>query len=187
VPDPEWKEMSENVGEPWVIGDTYNFGIGQGYAATTPLQLLGVTVAIANGGNVMVPRVVREVLDAEGQVVVPFTPKVARHLAISEENLAIFREAMRQAVSWGTATNAAVSGVSVAGKTGTAEFGADLGGGHYESHAWFSGFAPAEDPEVAVVVFLEKGNGAKNAAPVASRILDYYFHRQALAREAGNP
>ena len=65
---------------------------------------------------------------------------------------------MRQAVSvWGTATSAAVDGVSVAGKTGTAEFGPDLGGGHYESHAWFAGFAPAEDPQIAVVVFLEQG------------------------------
>ncbi len=175
VPDPEWKEAE--LEEPWVIGDTYNFGIGQGYVATTPLQLLGVTVAIANGGDVMVPTVVREIVDAEGQVVVPFTPKVARHLPVGEDVLAIMREGMRQAVSWGTAKTAAVSGVSVAGKTGTAEFGPDLGGGQYESHAWFSGFAPAEDPEVAVVVFLEKGNGAKNAAPVAARILDYYFHR----------
>ena len=67
--------------------------------------------------------------------------------------------------------------MSVAGKTGTAEFGPDLGGGTYESHAWFTGFAPAENPEVAVVVFLQQGNGAKNAAPVGGRILDYYFNR----------
>ncbi len=67
--------------------------------------------------------------------------------------------------------------MSVAGKTGTAEFGPDLGGGTYASHAWFTGFAPAEDPEVAVVVFLEQGNGAKNAAPLGGRILNYYFHR----------
>jgi peptidoglycan glycosyltransferase len=84
---------------------------------------------------------------------------------------------MQQAVSWGTAKTAAVDGVSVAGKTGTAEFGPDLGGGTYQSHAWFTGFAPAEDPEVAVVVFLQQGNGAKNAAPVGGRILDYYFNR----------
>ena len=175
MPDPDWKE--QELGETWTIGDTYNFAIGQGFVATTPLQMVGVTTAIANGGDVMVPRVVREVVDATGKTILPIAPKVARHLSISDDNLATFREGMRQAVSWGTANSAAVSGVSVAGKTGTAEFGPDLGGGTYASHAWFTGFAPAEDPEIAVVVFLEQGNGAKNAAPLAGRILNYYFHR----------
>jgi penicillin-binding protein 2 len=177
VPDPQWKE--KEIGEPWTIGDTYNFSIGQGYVATTPLQMLRVTAAVANGGNVMVPRVVREIIDTQGRVVTPFKAKVARSLGISDENLATMREGMRQAVSasYGTATSAAVDGVSVAGKTGTAEFGPDLGGGTYESHAWFTGFAPAEDPQVAVIVFLQKGNGARNAAPIGGRILDYYFNR----------
>lgn len=175
IPDPQWKE--EEFGEPWTIGDTYNFSIGQGYVATTPLQMLLVTSAVANGGNVMVPRVVRDIIDANGRVVVPFKAKVARQLGVSDNNLALLREGMRQAVVWGTVTNAAVAGVTVAGKTGTAEFGPDLGGGTYQSHAWFTGFAPEEDPEVAVVVFLQQGNGAKNAAPVGGRILDYYFHR----------
>jgi penicillin-binding protein 2 len=175
IPDPQWKE--EELGEPWTIGDTYNFSIGQGYVATTPLQMLLVTSAVANGGNVMAPRVVRDIIDANGRVVVPFKPTVSRQLGVSDDNLALLREGMRQGVVWGTVTNAAVDGVNVAGKTGTAEFGPDLGGGTYQSHAWFTGFAPAEDPEVAVVVFLQQGNGAKNAAPVAGRILDYYFHR----------
>ncbi len=177
VPDPTWKE--ENWGEIWTIGDTYNFSIGQGYVATTPLQMLLATATVANGGNVMVPRVVRDVIDSAGRVVRPFEPKVARNVGISDDNLAIMREAMRQAVSasYGTATSAAIDGVSVAGKTGTAEFGPDLGGGHYDSHGWFAGFAPADDPQIAVVVFLQKGNGAKDAAPVAGRIFDYYFNR----------
>ena len=175
IPDPQWKE--EEIGEPWTIGDTYNFSIGQGYVATTPLQMLLVTSAVANGGNVMAPRVVRDIIDANGRAVVPFEAKVARQLGVSDDNLALLREGMSQAVSWGTAKTAAVDGVSVAGKTGTAEFGPDLGGGTYQSHAWFTGFAPAEDPEVAVVVFLQQGNGAKNAAPVGGRILDYYFNR----------
>jgi len=175
VPDPDWKE--KELGETWTIGDTYNFAIGQGFVTTTPLQMVGVTNAIANGGDVMVPRVVREVVDATGKTILPIAPEIARHLSISDGHLATFREGMRQAVSWGTANSAAVSGVAVAGKTGTAEFGPDLGGGTYASHAWFTGFAPAEDPEIAVVVFLEQGNGAKDAAPLAGRILNYYFHR----------
>jgi penicillin-binding protein 2 len=185
VPDPHWKE--ETVGEVWVTGDTYNFGIGQGYLATTPLQMVRVTAAIANGGDVLVPQLVREVVDADGRLVRPFERAVQRHLEVSADNLAVFREGMRQAVSWGTAHSAAVSGVSVAGKTGTAEFGPMLADGQYESHAWFTGFAPSEDPQVAVVVFLEKGNGALDAAPTAAKILDYYFHRQSLAQQADTP
>ncbi|MGB6837396.1 MAG: penicillin-binding protein 2 [Dehalococcoidia bacterium] len=182
VPDPRWKEQT--LGEPWVTGDTYNFGIGQGYLATTPLQMVRVTAAIANGGDVLVPRLVREVVDADGRLVRPFERVVQRHLEVSPDNLAIFREAMRQAASWGTARRGAVPGVSVAGKTGTAEFGLPLANGQYESHGWFTGFAPFEDPQVAVVVFLEKGNGSIDAAPAAAKILDYYFHRQSFARQA---
>jgi penicillin-binding protein 2 len=179
VPDPAWKEQT--LHEPWVTGDTYNMGIGQGYVAVTPLQMALVTAAIANGGDVLVPRVVEDVTDAEGNVVVPFQRTVKGHLPVDPSNLSVFREAMRQAVSWGTVKNAAVSGIQVAGKTGTAEFGEPSADNQYETHAWFSGFAPFNDPQVAVVVFLEKGNGAINAAPTAARILDYYFHRQVFA------
>jgi penicillin-binding protein 2 len=179
VPDPAWKEKT--LHEPWVTGDTYNMGIGQGYVATTPLQMALVTAAIANGGDVLAPRVVKDVVDAEGNVVVPFQRTVKRHLPVDPSNLSVFREGMRQAVSWGTAKNASVSGIQVAGKTGTAEFGEPLADNQHETHAWFSGFAPFQDPQVAVVVFLEKGNGAINAAPTAARILDYYFHRQVFA------
>ncbi len=176
IPDPDWKE--QEIGEVWTIGDTYNFAIGQGFVATTPLQMLGVTAAVANGGNVMVPRIVREILDPDGKSLLDILPKVARKLTVSEDNLATFREGMREAVApGGTASSAAVPGVEVAGKTGTAEFGPDLGGGTYASHAWFTGFAPANDPQIAVVVFLEQGNGARNAAPLGGRILNYYFHR----------
>ncbi len=185
VPDPTWKE--ETLGEPWVIGDTYNFGIGQGYLATTPLQMANVTATIANGGDVMVPRVVREIVSSDGKVLVPFERTVRRHLDVDPSHLSVFREAMRQAVSWGTAKNAAVAGVAVAGKTGTAEFGPPLADGQHESHAWFTGFAPANDPQVAIAVFLEKGNGAIDAAPTAARILDYYFHRQSLAEAPSSP
>jgi penicillin-binding protein 2 len=180
VPDPAWKEST--LHEPWVTGDTYNMGIGQGYVATTPLQMALVTAAIANGGDVLVPRVVKDIVDTTGNVVTPYQRTVRRHLPVDPSNLSVFREAMRQAVSWGTAKDASVSGVQVAGKTGTAEFGEPLPGNKYETHAWFNGFAPAQDPQVAVVVFLEKGNGAINAAPTAARIMDYYFHRQVFAK-----
>jgi cell division protein FtsI/penicillin-binding protein 2 len=120
---------------------------------------------------------VREVRDPDGNIIKANEPVIQNQIPVSESNFAIMRDAMRQAVSWGTAKDGAVRGISVAGKTGTAELGERFANGQYETHAWFSGFAPAESPEIAVTVFLERGVGAIDAAPLASRILDYYFHR----------
>jgi penicillin-binding protein 2 len=183
VPDPAWKE--ETFGEVWTLGDTYNMGIGQGFLATTPIQMVRVVAAVANGGKVLQPRVVSEVRDANGNIIKANEPVVQNQIPISQENFAIMRDAMRQAVSWGTAKDGAVRGISVAGKTGTAEFGQRFANGEYETHAWFSGFAPAENPEIAITVFLERGVGAINAAPLASRIMDYYFHRNDNRADAG--
>jgi penicillin-binding protein 2 len=176
VPDPAWKEATF-PGDTWVLGDTYNMGIGQGFLAVTPIQMARVVTAVANGGKLLTPRVVREVRDAQGRVIVPNEPKVEGSVGVSEANLAIVREAMRQAVQWGSANPAQSSLVSIAGKTGTAEFGQRFADGTYETHAWFSGFAPAENPQIAITVFLERGVGATNAAPLASKILEYYLTR----------
>jgi penicillin-binding protein 2 len=186
VPDPEWKE--ENIGEVWTLGDTYNFGIGQGYLTITPLQLVRATAAIANGGDLLEPRVVHEVVDEEGNVLQQLERTVSHQLSISNSNLAIMREAMRQAVVYGPARTGASSQVTIAAKTGTAEFGRPLADGRYaQSHAWYVGYAPFDNPEIAVVVFLEKGIGATNAGPVAGKIFDYYFGRQHLADRENAP
>jgi cell division protein FtsI/penicillin-binding protein 2 len=91
---------------------------------------------------------------------------------------------MRQAVADGTAKTAEVRGVQSAGKTGTAEFGDRRPDGSYMEHGWYTGFAPFNNPQIAVAVFLEQGNGALTAAPVAAKILDYYFNASNLARGA---
>jgi penicillin-binding protein 2 len=183
VPDAAWKEETWN--EIWTLGDTYNMGIGQGFLAATPIQMVRVSAAVANGGKLLQPRVVREVRDASGNLVKASEAIVQSQIPISEGNFAIIREAMRQAVSWGTAKNGAVRGVQVAGKTGTAEFGPRFADGSYATHAWFSGFAPANDPQIAITVFLERGVGAIDAAPVAAKIMDYYFHRNDSRADAG--
>ncbi len=182
IPDPLWKERT--VGEPWTLGDTYNFGIGQGYVATTPLQMAIVTAAVANGGDVLVPRVVREVREADGRVLPLNRPTVRRNLNIDPRNMAIMREGMRQAVVDGTARTAAVAGLTMAGKTGTAEFGERRPDGRHREHGWFTGYAPYNQPEIAVSVFLEQGGGALTAAPVARKILEYYFSRRGLTQGA---
>lgn len=173
VPDAEWKQAT--IGEPWVLGDTYNYGIGQGYVATTPLQMLGVAAAIANGGNLVTPRLVKRFQDSMGNPLNAVETKIRSELPVSAANLEIMRAAMRQSVTTGVARNAAAASVEVAGKTGTAEFGERNDAGKYSTHGWFIGFAPYNDPEIAVMVFVENGTGGNDASPAAAKIFDYYF------------
>ena len=185
VPDARWKE--QNWGETWYVGDTYSFGIGQGYLAVTPLQLVNAVATIANVGELLRPRLVKEIQDDHGNTVATFGPEVRRQVPVSPDYLAVMREAMRQSVDYGVASSAKVSGLSIAGKTGTAEFGEQHADGKYDTHGWFVGFAPFENPQIAVVVFVQRGGGFQNAAPAAARIFDYYFHQRYVAQPEGSP
>jgi penicillin-binding protein 2 len=180
VPDAAWKE--ETFGEPWTLGDTYNFGIGQGYVAATPIQVLSAISAIANGGTLVTPHVVKELRDSHGNVLRTIEVPNRGMVPVSAENLATVRAGMRQSVTDGVAKAAGIPNVPVAGKTGTAEFGEMLDNGKYATHGWFVGFAPYDDPEIAIVVFVQRGSGGADASPAASRILDYYFNGPGLAR-----
>jgi penicillin-binding protein 2 len=180
VPTARWKRI--NYGEGWTTGDTYNMGIGQGYVLVTPLQLLNAAATVANGGTLYQPQLVYQIRDAEGNVVRDFQPKVIRKVPVSAENLALMREGMRAVVTRGTAEWLQLSGdLQVAAKTGTAEFCdspdcVDKDGNIVTAHAWFTCFAPYEDPEIAIVVFVYNGGeGAVTAMPVAAEILNYYF------------
>lgn len=183
IGDAAWLKQTTAGTEAWFLGDTYYMGIGQGYIEATPLQVVRLAAAVANGGQLLRPKVVREIRDSDGRVIVPARTEVQRRIDVSDANLAIMREAMRQAVADGTASTAQVPGVQVAGKTGTAEFGTRIGAGgangRYKEHGWFTGFAPFDNPEVAVVVFHDQGGGALTAAPTASRILKAYFDLKA--------
>ena len=118
------------------------------------------TAAIANGGTVLEPRVVREVLDQNGTVVQPFQPTIARDLGLAPATIAAVQEGMAMSVLAGTSGNAWFPEMQIAGKTGTAEFGDQrLFRGLFPTHGWFIGFAPFDEPEIAVVVFHELGAG----------------------------
>ena len=175
IPDDRWKRV--NYGEPWVTGDTYNAGIGQGFDLVTPLQLLNGTAAVANGGTLYRPKIVRRVVDSTGKEVVPFQSEVIRQVPVSNANLALVRLGMRAAVTEGTAHRVNLAEVAVAGKTGTAEYPGPLdAAGNLPTHAWFTAFAPYENPEIALVVFVSGGHeGAKVAVPIAAQILRSYF------------
>jgi penicillin-binding protein 2 len=176
VPDATWKRLT--YGETWVTGDTYNAAIGQGFILATPLQMLNATAAIANGGGLYRPQIVREIRDADGRVLTPFSPQLIRELPISDETIGLIKQGMLGAVSHGTAWGARLAGVAVAGKTGTAEYPGERDWeGNLPTHAWFTAFAPVDDPQIALVVFVEGGGeGSKVAVPIAAEILSSYFN-----------
>lgn len=185
VPTARWKRLT--VGENWSTGDTYNLSIGQGYLLVTPLQMLNVMAAAANGGTLYRPRIVHHITDAQGNIVQPFTPEISRTLPISPENWSLIHQGLEGAVAYGTATRAQVAGVRVAGKTGTAQFCDDIArqmgicreGFAQPTHAWFMAYAPVENPQIALIVFIYNGGeGSVAAVPVAQEILDWYFHHQ---------
>jgi penicillin-binding protein 2 len=175
VPDEKWKRLT--YGETWVTGDTYNAAIGQGFILATPLQMVNAMSSIANGGNLYRPTVAREIRDFDGNLIRPFTPELIRKLPISEETMALIQQGVRGAVTHGTAQGANLGFIAVAGKTGTAEYpGQRDWEGNLPTHAWFTAYAPVEDPQIAVVVFVEGGGeGGLVAVPVAAEILAGYF------------
>jgi penicillin-binding protein 2 len=173
IPDATWKD--ETLDEPWTVGDSYNFGIGQGYVAATPLQMLTAVTSMANGGQLLTPHVVKEFRDSMGNVSAPIEPQIRSQVPVDPGYLDVVRAGMRQSVTNGVARNAGIPNVAVAGKTGTAEFGTEQTNGKFPTHGWFTGFAPYDDPQIAIVVFLQRASG-NDAAAAAGRILDFYFN-----------
>lgn len=156
-------EMTDN--------DMIQTSIGQGKTQITPIHLNMITSAIANNGILMKPYVVDRVENAEGNIIKSFKPQEFRRI-ISEEEAAILTELMTAVVEEGTAKKLSGQSYTAAGKTGSAEYGTVKG----ESHAWFTGFAPVENPEVCVTIIVEgAGSGGDYAVPIARRILDAYF------------
>jgi len=175
VPDENWKK--EALGERWVKGDTYNMSIGQGYVAATPLQVATATNVFANGGTLYRPRLVKALVNQEGRTVREFGPEKIRTLPLAPEQWALLREGMEAGYSDVLLRNERIPGLRLAGKTGTAEFyGPRNQKGELPTHAWYTGFAPADKPEIAVTVFVELGSGSNEAAPIASKIFRKYFN-----------
>lgn len=173
---PSDRYKRQQYGETWYTGDTYNAAIGQGFILATPLQLLNATAVVANGGTLYRPTLVHHVEDTDGRVVQAFSPETVRELPVDDENLALVRQGMRNVVTQGTAWLLDIPEVPAAGKTGTAEFGEADEEGERPTHAWFTSFAPYQDPEIVLVIFLEGGGeGSQTAVPVAREILRCYF------------
>ncbi len=277
MPDQDWKRI--RYGENWSTGDTYNAAFGQGYVTVTPLQLISAVAALANGGTLYQPTIIKDFLDAEGNITQPFEPHVLRtvnletvpttepltlllledmimkgenslactcepdsdyynpvrcdpenyrnqvdinsdpfvtemreykvHIPlnyafnggvclrqrfdaeyqppfVSTANLTEIELGMRDAVTIGTAENANLSYVTVAGKTGTAEYCDDIARplglcvpGNWPSHAWFTAYAPFENPEILIIGFVYNGGeGSQVALPVVVETMEEYLRLQ---------
>lgn len=163
LPSKQWKEEVKD--ERWYVGDTYHLAIGQGDLLVTPIQMAAALSTIANGGIKYVPRVVRAV---DGQLI------AAEGAALPDplrEAIKVVQQGMRQTVASGSARQLNSLPIAAAGKTGTAQIG-----GSEETHAWFTGFAPYENPEIAVVVLIEEGGeGTAVAVPVAEKIFYWWY------------
>lgn len=155
--------------------DLARLAIGQERLLATPLQMAQVAAAVANGGRLMKPQIWKRVVDPDGRVAETMDPSTYSE-PISEETAAELTTAMEGVVSEGTGTNAAIPGVKVAGKTGTAETPGNLacGGGEDENQAWFIGFAPADDPKIAIAASVEctEQFGNDVAAPIFSDVAE---------------
>jgi penicillin-binding protein 2 len=145
VPNKMWKLLKKR--ESWYEGETLNYAIGQGYLLVTPMQILRMTAAVANGGYLLRPYLVNKIEDID----ISQTKKA--HTRISEETLNTVKEGLFKVVNEpdGTGRRAYIEGLDISGKTGTAQTSTD------KTHAWFAGFAPLADPKIALVVFLEYG------------------------------
>lgn len=192
VPTKEWKQ--KEIGEPWYLGDTYHYGIGQGYLLTTPLQVNSWTQAIANGGKLYEPHVLKTEQE-----------KVLSEIILDPKSFGLIREGMIESCSTGgvawplfefkvknpklkidgknflsvpeATTSASFSDyrkVVLACKTGTAQHGGET----TLPHAWITLFAPAYNPQIVVTVLAEEsGEGSNVAAPIAKKILEEWFSR----------
>jgi penicillin-binding protein 2 len=196
MPTRAWMTL-RNKGQ-FRLGFGLNAAIGQGATTVTVLQLALAYAALANGGTLYQPQIVRAVETSAGTVVQEFTPRVRRQVDVSPENLTLVQKALYSGVNEekGTAYNARRFGVDVSGKTGTAQVSHKLARGaeaervwyFNREHAWFAGYAPSRSPEVAVVVLIEHGGaGGKHAAPVAMEVVAAYnrIFRERAGSRAG--
>lgn len=170
IPSPLWKQ--ETKGEEWYIGDTYHFAIGQGDVLATPLQIASATAVVANGGTLQKPHLLAAFRTGKDGRRREVATAPIRTDVVPLEPLRTVRAGMRRTVTDGSAQSLMSVPVPVAGKTGTAQWNEKRA-----NHAWFTGFAPYDNPKIVITVLLEEGGeGSTVAVPVARDFLTWYFN-----------
>ena len=174
LPTPSWKKQTFK--EPWYPGDTANLSIGQGYILVTPIQMLDLISAVANGGYLVRPHLVKKIVDVNGNVI--FNPLPVRDkISVSNSTIDFLHKALEKVVEKGTGWRAKNKIVKIAGKTGTVEIA-----GNKNPHNWFIGYAPADNPLISIVVLVENREEDISIAPqIAGKILSRIFAREEVA------
>ena len=192
TPTKKWKLSRYQT--KWQDGETLSTAIGQGFNLTSPLQICQMTATLANGGKLFRPQIVEQVTDPDGKVVQMFRPELLEEIKGVDQYLGLIRQGLVGVVNGphGTARGAKIEGITVAGKTGTAQVVKVAAYRHlqeedipykFRDHAWFTAFAPAEDPEIAVTVLVEHGlHGGSGAAPIATAVMKEFFRDRLTAR-----
>jgi penicillin-binding protein 2 len=198
IPSTAWKQ--KRFGVPWYSGETLSVAVGQGYVNATPLQLAGLISAVANGGRLFLPTVVDRVENIDGEPLKGYPPVETGRANVSPATLRFIQDALAGAVNepGGTGWAAALKEFKVAGKTGTAQVvrmeknfrrgDTERLPSKFRDHAWFVGYAPVNDPRIAVVALVEHGGfGGAVAAPIVRKVMEKYFGLEPSApqREAG--
>lgn len=184
VPTKDWKLKAR--GQAWLPGETISAAIGQGFNLVTPIQEARLMAAVANGGMLLQPYLLRQIRDKDGRVVKEFFPKIIQKLESRPETFSLIRKGLFGVVNEkrGTGWRARLKDIKIAGKTGTAQvvrlkamagLKKDEIPYEFRDHAWFIAFAPYENPEVAVAVIVEHGgHGGVAAAPIVRKIVETY-------------
>lgn len=177
VPDPAWKSAyfkeSAVLGK-WYLGDTYHVSIGQGDMLVTPLQMALWTATIANNGVGLKPHIVLSIIGKEGKAEHDIKPEVIVPKVASDTSISVVQQGMRQTVLAGSAQQLKALPISSAGKTGTAQFDNNT-----KEHAWFTSYAPYEDPQIVLTVLVEGGGeGHAVAEPIAKEALMWWANHR---------
>ena len=186
IPTTQWKLLNRK--EPWLLGETIIASIGQGYNLVTPMQQASMMAAVANGGVLLKPYLVKRIEEPGGRTLKEYFPNIVGQLSVDPEHLEKVRLALRDVVNGarGTARRSRLKNIVVSGKTGTAQVvrmksNEELDKDEvipikYRDHAWFVAFAPYKKPEIAIAIIVEHGgHGGATAAPIAKKIFKKYF------------
>ncbi len=184
IPSNAWKMNA--FGQPMFQGEVYQAGIGQGYDVVTPIQLINAYAALANGGKLYRPQLVREITGPDGAVIQSFKPDLIRKLPVSQATLRTMRLAARKVVTLRHTYNLVDMPIKVAAKSGTAEYGLRDSKGRLPFHSWFVGFVPKDpyhgsfanpDSQLVFLAFAYDSRTIGNAATeIAKDFLQRYFH-----------
>lgn len=168
IPSPEWKESVKH--EPWYVGDTYNISIGQGDTLVTPLQVAEWTATVANGGYRIAPHLLEKIVDPVTKKAEDYSVPKPTSTIVSASTISVVRQGMRECVTYGSCKMLSSLPFPAAGKTGTAQWSHTK-----DTHAWFTAFAPYNNPQVVIAVLVEEGGeGSSVSQPVALQFLSWW-------------